>query len=600
MAAGFDFFLERLKDRVVLSDLVSPKVKLVKRGGHYKGLCPFHVEKTPSFVVQNNKGQYHCFGCGEHGSAIDWVMNTQGMGFMDAVESLARASGLEVPHDTDNERNMRLKKASFLDILEKVCLFFTQKLHENEGREALSYLHGRGVSPKMIAQFRLGFAPTGNSLQNYLKNQGIDTSTQLELGVIGHDSEKGNTYDYFRGRLMFPIFNRQGQVVAFGGRSLDDHVMPKYLNSPETRIFHKGEMLYGSHFAAKAMKENQKLLIVEGYMDVIALHQVGLTGAVAPLGTAIGEMQLEEIWRMTSCPILCLDGDIAGQKAAFRALERAMPLMEPDKLLLFLNLDAGEDPDSFIKKNGKDQFISYMERSLSVFEYIWETLKNSHHMETPEGLALFSKQFKEMLKTIGSQDLKTAYFEAFYKRYAHNFKSSSYKPLGRLPDIQPPKMDARKKVLNILLRCVIERPELLTFIEADFLNMIIFAEIEELYKAVIDYYFSGAPLEKETLRNYLKDKEILLPSYTSSDVIGFRGLLESSTKDIETLSKEWTALYHRWSDFDEIRNFKLGNIRKDDIYVQAIRERIEGLQTELQNRQFHMNNKKEEIHDTEK
>ncbi len=595
MAAGFDFFLERLKDRVVLSDLISPKVKLVKRGGHYKGLCPFHTEKTPSFVVQNSKGQYHCFGCGEHGSAIDWVMNTQGMGFMDAVESLARASGLEVPHDTEQERGMRLKKASFLDILEKVCLFFTQKLHEKEGKEALSYLHTRGVSPGMISQFRLGFAPSGNALQTYLKAQGIDAQTQLELGVIGHDSEKGHTYDYFRGRLMFPIFNRQGQVVAFGGRALDDQVMPKYLNSPETRIFHKGEMLYGSHFAAKAMKQGQNLLIVEGYMDVIALHQVGLTGAVAPLGTAIGEMQLEEVWRMTPRPILCLDGDLAGQKAAFRALERAMPLMEPDKLLSFLLLESGEDPDSFIKKQGKNQFESRMEKALSVFEYIWQTLKNSHTTTSPEGLALFSKQFKELLKTIGSPDLRTAYFEEFYKKYAENFKSASYKPLGKLLDQNKPKMDARKKVLDILLRCVIERPAVLTLIEGDFLGMATFEEIESLHKAVLDYYFLGSPLEKEPLKHYLKDNGIILKMYTSSDTIGFKGILDSLSGDIEGFSRQWTALYHRWSDFEEIRNFKLGNIRKDDVYVQAIRERIEGLQTELQNQQAHTTNKKEEM-----
>jgi DNA primase len=601
MAAGFDFFLERLKDRIVLSDLVSPKVRLIKKGNHYKGLCPFHNEKTPSFIVQNNKGRYHCFGCGEHGSAIDWVMNTQGMSFMDAVESLARATGLEVPQDSEQERNMRLKKTTFLDILEKICLFFTQKLHDPEGKEALSYLRLRGVSPQIISQFRLGFAPSGNVLQNYLNSQGIDIETQLELGVIGQDQDKGITYDYFRGRLMFPIFNRQGQVIAFGGRSLNDDIMPKYLNSPETRIFHKSEMLYGGHFAAKAVKEKQKLIIVEGYMDVISLHQAGLSGAVAPLGTALGEFQLEEIWRLTSTPILCLDGDIAGQKAAFRSLERAMPLMEPDKLLFFLGLEDGEDPDSFLKKHGKERFIGTLNEALSVFDYMWKTLKNESNLTNPEGLALFSKNFKELLKTIGSTDLRTAYFEEFYKKYASEFRSSSYKPLGKLGAALPQRLDPRKKVIDILLRSILERPELLPIIEADFLTMSVFDEAKNLYQSVIDYYFSGLPLEKEALKHYLDDNGVLPKNYTSLDIVGFKELLSSSSKEKEVAALEWLSLYRRWSDFEEIRNFQLGNIKKSNVdYIQTVKERIEGLQIELQNKQTTMDNRKEVTHDTTK
>ncbi len=584
MAAGFDFFLERLKDKIILSDLVSQKVKLKKRGGHYVGLCPFHNEKSPSFMVQNPKGRYHCFGCGAHGSAIDWVMNTQGMEFMDAVETLARSHGLEVPQDTQQEKQIRIKKSSFIEILDKVAHFFTSNLHSPQGREAMSYLKMRGVSSSMISQFRLGYAPPGNVLERFLVSQNIDFETQLSLGVIGQDLEKGHVYDYFRDRLMFPIFNRQSQIVAFGGRALNDDVMPKYLNSPETRLFHKGELLYAGNFAAKAVREGHELIVVEGYMDVISLHQNGLCGAVAPLGTALGEMQFEEMWRITQKPILCLDGDMAGRKATFKSLERALPLLEPDKLLMFLNLKDGEDPDSFIKKYGKDKFLQEISSVSSTFDYMWNFFKTQQSIKTPEGLALFSKNFKEILKVIGSADLKTAYFEEFYKRYNLEFKNSSGKIVDKSISLTP-KLNARKKMLEVLIQAIIIRPQLLPLVEADFLNMRVFEGMESLHKSIVSYYLSNQPLEKDMLELYLKSNEVFTQNPNSLQSVGFKDLLSSSSKGIETAAKEWLELYYRWSDFEEIRNFKIGNIKKDDQgYPDVIRARILELQETLQNK----------------
>jgi DNA primase len=345
-------FLDELRARVSIVDVVARKVRLTRKGHEYSGLCPFHNEKTPSFTVSAEKGFYHCFGCGAHGDAISFEMRAQGLSFMEAVERLAAQAGMQVPQSSPEEAAQSRRAATVLEALEAACKFYEQRLRLPEGREALAYAQGRALSEETIARFRLGYAPTGNALKAALVRDGWDESTLAEAGLIGVPDDGRSSYDILRGRLTFPITDKRGRVIAFGGRSLGDG-QPKYLNSPDTPVFHKGHVLYGLAQARAAAFESGRVVVVEGYMDAIAMSQAGLAEVVAPLGTALTEGHLAELWRLADEPILCFDGDAAGQRAARRAAERALPELKPGKSLRFALVVGGKDPDEVLRERGR-------------------------------------------------------------------------------------------------------------------------------------------------------------------------------------------------------------------------------------------------------
>ncbi|MEC7372019.1 MAG: DNA primase [Pseudomonadota bacterium] len=304
-------FIEDLRQRVPLSDIVGKRVKLVRKGNRYSGLCPFHSEKTPSFSVVDDQGFYHCFGCGVHGDAISFLRETDGLDFMEAVERLASMAGLTVPRSAPEDPQRTRQRKAALDILEETTKYFQAGLKRDDGRVAARYLHGRGLDAGAVGSYRLGYAPRGG-LRAALAARGFTDEDMLAAGVVRRSERDGELFDYFRDRVMFPIEDRQGRVIAFGARALGD-AQPKYLNSGEGPTFSKKSVLYGWVQAREGLRRKLPLLVAEGYMDVIAIQQSGVATAVAPLGTALTEEQIAHLWKLHDEPVLCFDGDAAGQ-----------------------------------------------------------------------------------------------------------------------------------------------------------------------------------------------------------------------------------------------------------------------------------------------
>ena len=385
-------FIDDLLDRVDIVDVVNNRVQLKKAGKNYKACCPFHEEKSPSFTVAQDKQFYYCFGCGAGGNALGFVMEFDRLDFLPAVEMLAKNAGMEIPREAAPDQRVTKQKDSLYSILTKSDKFFRQQLRTHQGAKvAVGYLKGRGLSGKIAAQFGVGYAPPGwdNLLKvaggDYQKNKLLD-----ESGMIIVKPEEKKQYDRFRHRIMFPIRDQRGRTIGFGGRVLDDST-PKYLNSPETPVFHKGRELYGLYEARQALKEIPCLIMVEGYMDVIALAQYGIANAVATLGTALTENHLQKLFRYTSEIVFCFDGDSAGRRAAARSLEIALPEMRDGVSAKFLFLPDGEDPDSMVRQLGTEAFLEKVEKSQPLSEFLFEQLSDGIDSSTADGKARLSK-----------------------------------------------------------------------------------------------------------------------------------------------------------------------------------------------------------------
>ena len=414
-------FLDEVRNRVGLAEVVGRRVRLIKKGREYHGLCPFHNEKTPSFTVNEDKGFYHCFGCGEHGSVFDFVMKTNNMSFPESVEQLANEVGLEIPVETPEERQRQMRAKNLFEVVEAATAHYEKLLYMPEGKDALNYLFNRGVNEESIKQFRIGFSANSSSLKRALVREGISDQLMTEAGLLIQPDDPSRTpYDRFRGRVMFPINDRRGRVIAFGGRILGNGE-PKYLNSPETPLFHKGDSLYALSQAVEAARDNKTILVTEGYTDVIALHQAGFKHAVAPLGTALTENQIQILWKVVPEPILCFDGDNAGQKAALRAAERAMPLLKPGKSLRFIALPDGEDPDSLIKTKGIKAIEETLGEAVHLFEVIWRFNTFGCRLETPEDRAGLENRLKEAAAIIKDKTVQRYYLNSFKSRLWDEF-----------------------------------------------------------------------------------------------------------------------------------------------------------------------------------
>mgnify|MGYP001793615601 CR=1 FL=1 len=411
-------FLDELRNRIATSEVVGKRVKLVKKGREHTGLCPFHNEKSPSFTVNDDKGFYHCFGCGAHGSAIDFVMNTEGLSFPETVERLAGVAGMEVPRERPEDRERAQKRAGLTDVVEAACVWFEEQLQTEAGKEARDYLERRGLAPQTVKAFRLGFAPrTRGVLAKALRARGLTVDQLLEAGLVkrGEDGPD-DLRDYFFHRVIFPITDRRGRVIAFGGRTLGDS-KAKYLNSPDTPLFHKGRVLYNLARARKAAHDTGELLVTEGYMDVIALAEGGFPAAVAPLGTAVTEEQIEELWRLTAEPTLCFDGDAAGQRAAFRAAERALPLLKPGKSLLFALLPPGEDPDSLLRGQGPAALRALLEAAQPLADLVWRKATEGRSADTPERRAAIRADLRDQVRAIRDPELREDYRQEMERRF---------------------------------------------------------------------------------------------------------------------------------------------------------------------------------------
>ena len=382
-------FLDELRARTPLAAVVGRRVKLARSGRNWKGCCPFHNEKTPSFYVYDNG--YHCFGCGQHGDAISFVMQTQGLGFMEAIEQLAGEAGLDVPKPTPAAAEAERVRHSLQEVLSAAEASYRRRLRLPEGARALDYLRGRGLTEATIDRFGLGWSGEGRgALAADLAREGIPAELLLEAGLMRPGDEGRAPYDLFFNRVMFPIRDRRGRTISFGGRIMGDG-QPKYVNGPETAVFSKRRTLFGLDLAREAARSGAAVVAVEGYMDVIALHQAGFGGAVAPLGTALTDEQLEELWRLSDAPVLCFDGDGAGARAAIRTAELALPMLGAERTLRLASLPAGEDPDTLVRRLGAPGFQAVLDAARPVAEALYDLLSEGT-ADTVEARAALSRR----------------------------------------------------------------------------------------------------------------------------------------------------------------------------------------------------------------
>ena len=403
-------FLDELRDRLRVTDYVGRKVKLIRRGRNHVGLCPFHSEKTPSFSVNEDKGFFHCFGCGESGNVIDFVMRTEGWTFPEAVERLASDAGIELPKRDPRDEQREKAQRSLHEIMELAAQFFEKELTGPRGARARSYLEGRQLVGPAVAPFRLGYSPDSRSaLKDHLAVAGVSMEDMIEVGLLISPDEGGVPYDRFRGRVMFPIMDPRGRIIAFGGRTLDPDGKPKYLNSPETSLFKKSMVLFNLGAARKAVTQGASLVAVEGYVDVISLVAAGFSGAVAPLGTALTEEHLEMMWRIVPEPILCFDGDAAGIKAAQRGIDIALPLLEPGHSLRLALLPSGQDPDDLLRAKGAGAMNTVLSEALSLSEMLWRREIESADLSTPERRAGAEAGLMRLIDGIGDMKVREHY-----------------------------------------------------------------------------------------------------------------------------------------------------------------------------------------------
>jgi DNA primase len=410
-------FLDELRLRVPLTEAVAKRVKLTRRGREFVGLCPFHGEKTPSFTVSEEKGFYHCFGCGAHGDVITFVMEKEGLSFPEAVAQLAAQAGLVLPQMTPQERAAEGARAGLAEVNAAAAAWFADQLASVRGEEARAYVARRGLKGETARRFALGFAPPSRRLlKQALLAKGFAETLLVEAGLVIQPEDGGESYDRFRNRLMFPIRDRRARVIAFGGRAMEAQAHAKYLNSPETPLFHKGTTLYNLDRAQGPAREKAQIIVAEGYMDVIALDEAGFAHAVAPLGTALTEDQLRTLWRLAPEPLLCFDGDGAGIRAAFRAAERALPMLRPGYSLRFALLPKGEDPDSLVRGQGPAAFAAVLEKAVALAELLWDGLVAEADLATPERRAALARDAMAMARKVTDATLRRFYEEEMRRR----------------------------------------------------------------------------------------------------------------------------------------------------------------------------------------
>lgn len=418
--------LEEIKARLPVSAVVGKRVRLQKAGREWKGLSPFNAEKTPSFFVNDQKASFFDFSSGKNGDIFKFVMETEGLSFPEAVEKLAAEAGVVLPKVTAEAQVQEEKRKGLHDVVELAAQFFEAELMGERGGPARRYLASRGLDGEARTRFRLGYGPADRfALRDHLAGKGVPAELMTEAGLLVHGEEIAVPYDRFRDRVMFPIHDARGRVVAFGGRAMSSEVAAKYLNSPETPLFHKGHLLFNHHNARKASHDTGQVIVVEGYVDVIAMSLSGFPQTVAPLGTALTEDQLGLLWRMADEPVICLDGDKAGRKAASRAIDIALPMLEPGKSLSFALLPDGQDPDDLARSGGRQAIAEVVAAARPLVDMLWQREVEAGPLDTPERRAAFERRLKEPLSQIRDETTRKHYRREMDERLAQLFASAA-------------------------------------------------------------------------------------------------------------------------------------------------------------------------------
>lgn len=524
-------WLDELRAKVALSGVIGRTTRLTKAGREFKACCPFHNEKSPSFTVNDEKGFYHCFGCGAHGDVIRWMTDQRGLSFMDAIKELASEAGMDIPAPDPRMAKAAEQRDTLHDVTTAAQEWFVAQLASPEGERARGYLATRGFDAHTVQRFGFGYAPEGRqalkaALARFPESQLIEAGLRIAV-------EDKDPYDRFRGRLMLPIEDARGRVIAFGGRILDaaKKDAPKYLNSPDTPLFDKGHTLYNLHRAGPVSRQTGRLVVVEGYMDVIAMAAAGIGECVAPLGTALTERQIEMLWRLVETPILCFDGDAAGQRAAMRAMARALPLLRPAHSLRIVRLPTGLDPDDLIKRDGPQAMVKVLDQAKGLLDTLWEFERDALPLSTPEDKAGLKARLLVHVETIADQDIKGLYRRELLDRFStfafpprestwkpreNNWQpKGSFKGRGKSPvygSAEWPKRTETASPRTMLTRAVVagllRHPATISH-HSDFIARII--DSDPRFDVLLDVADAGGPLESEKLATILAGKGLSAP-----------------------------------------------------------------------------------------
>lgn len=558
-------FLDDLRNRLSMSEVAGRTLKLTRSGHEHKACCPFHQEKTPSFYINDDKGFFHCFGCGAHGDIIGYVMRHDNLSFTEAVSQLAGQAGLPIPALRPEDIVKAKQEKDYFSLLEAATAYFEAALQKRENAAVKAYVTERGLTPDTVAQFRLGYAPVDDkALIAHLRAAGYSETQMLEAGLVRKSTrDSGGVYGFFRDRLMFPITDRRGRVLAFSGRVLpetiqrapkraDGEVGPKYINSSENINFQKRMNLYGQAQARANVTKEMPPVVVEGQVDVIACHQAGITTAVAPLGTALTEEQIAALWKM--CPsedklaIVCFDGDNAGKKAAARALERVLPLLKPRQTLQFVFLPAGEDPDSLLRRGGVAQLRAMLAAPLSLVDYLWEVVTAGKDTRNAEHRAAIEAAWQEAVEKVTDPTLqyhmKRAVRDRLFARGAG--KVVSGQGGGIRPARPQPASGAEMQAVQVLLLVILRHPWLLQEAEGDLAGLAISdSGLDALRHALLDW-FAGvtdpADLTPENLQPVIHGLQDVVATL-HSDALALHARFAREGQAQEKIRAGWRNIY---------------------------------------------------------
>ncbi|MEM9469349.1 MAG: DNA primase [Pseudomonadota bacterium] len=574
-------FLDELRTRLNLSDIIGRKVRLTRAGREFKACCPFHHEKTPSFYVNDDKQFYHCFGCGAHGDHVGFMMQHDNLSFIEAVETLAAEAGMQVPQQSPQEIEKAKKQKGLHALLEDATQWMEAQLRKPENASAYRYIVERGLPEEFLCSFRVGYAPADRqALRTFLKSREYTDKDMIEAGVLRPAGRNGEPYAFFRERIMFPVSDRRGRVVAFGGRILPDHLRPpeqgdyvpaKYMNSSDTPLFDKGKMLYGEPHARQAALDGQDILVVEGYMDAIACFKAGFRGAVAPMGTALTEDQIFVLWKMipdeTKTPILCFDGDNAGRRAAARAAERLLPHLKANHSARIAFLPEGQDPDTLIQSSGKRAFEAVLSSALSLIDFIWLTSTQGKDFSMPEARAGLSKTIDEQVLRIADRDVQHYYRQALRQKisqaFGSNYQSGGNKQYNRqsysknnkpqaVTQLRRPTFRKDKSIKKALLAALINHPFIFDHVE-ERLGMLDMEDqqLNHLRQELLQYCLEKGASSKLEIVEFINSRSLNEP---------LRGLLSQSTythasfaqpqSDESEVSQGWDKAWNELSQIE--------------------------------------------------
>lgn len=571
-------FLDEIKARVRPSDVVGRHVKLKRQGREFAGLSPFTSEKTPSFFVNDEKGFYHCFSSGKHGDAISFLMEVEGLSFPEAVEKLADMAGLEMPKADPQAEARAARNKETISWMERAQEFFEKCLYRQVGEGARDYLSARGLSKTAAQYFGMGFAPNDfSALKFELVQQGATETQLVEAGlIIESDDKSRESWDRFRDRIMFPIHDSRGRLVAFGGRAMDKEAKAKYLNSPETPVFSKSKLLYNYHRARKALsnpKNNARgMIVAEGYMDVIALARAGFEQAVAPMGTALTEEQLELLWRAGPEPILCFDGDKAGLRAAYRSIERALPLLKPGQSLRFAILPDGQDPDDLIRAEGPPAMQAVLDSALPLIDMLWRREQEKEPLNTPEQKAGFKSRLYAALNEIEQADVKALYktelLARFDEAYGWQAKRRATKQQESKADKSAMKRDAMALAKNrrrerSLIGAILLFPELLAHVDETLFELpFTDPDCIRLQRSFLSYWRVTKAVEINALNTHISNEGLEgLRKGLLRDRMLITAAMGGSTSDLDTRTALWqeeaNALTEQHQTSDETHGTRL-------------------------------------------